>query len=71
MALKIIFVIFLLIQTSFSDDINDLLKPRLVGNNINYSILVNMEQYIENDNNLDGREIFSSLDDLSDKKMST
>ena len=28
-----------------------------------------MEQYIENDNNLDGREIFSNLDDLSDKKI--
>ena len=69
MELKIIFALILMIQTSFSDDINDLLKPRLVGNNINYSILVNMEQYIENDNNLDGREIFSSLDDLSDKKI--
>ena len=69
MAYKITLSLFLLIQISFSDNIDELLQPRLVGNNINYSILVDMEKYIESDKNLDRREIFEKVDSLSDKKI--
>ena len=54
---KIIIVIFLLIKISSSDNVDELLKPRYDGNNIYYSMIINMKGYIENDYNLDKREI--------------
>ena len=53
----IIVVIFLLIKNSSSDNVDELLKPRYDGNNIYYSMIINMKGYIENDYNLDKREI--------------
>ena len=34
-------------------------------------MLINMKKYIENDNNLDKREIYESPDDLVNKKIGT
>ena len=66
---KKIILLLLLIKISFSDDIDELLEPRYDGNNIYYSMLINMKAYIENDNNLDKREIYEDIDDLIGKKI--
>ena len=66
---KIIIVIFLLIKISSSDNVDELLKPRYDGNNIYYSMIINMKGYIENDYNLDKREIYENADDLIGKKI--
>ena len=65
----IIVVIFLLIKNSSSDNVDELLKPRYDGNNIYYSMIINMKGYIENDYNLDKREIYENADDLIGKKI--
>ena len=65
----IIIVIFLLIKISSSDNVDELLKPRYDGNNIYYSMIINMKGYIENDYNLDKREIYENADDLIGKKI--
>ena len=54
---KIILFLFFVLKISSPNEIDDLLKPRIEGNNIKYSMLINMKKYIENDNNLDKREI--------------
>ena len=34
-----------------------------------FSIVGNMKEFIENDNNLDGREIYENIDDIKNKKL--
>ena len=69
--MKLVYVLFVLfvIKISSPNDIDELLKPRYDGNNINYSMIVNMKGFIENDYNLDNREIFQKVDDLIGKKI--
>ena len=69
MKLKFILFLFFVLKISSPNDIDELLKPRVDGNNIKYSIIVNMKDYIENDNNLDNREIYEKVDDLYGKKI--
>ena len=38
---------------------------------IQYTILADMMTYLDNENNIDGRELYSSLDDLKNKKLGT
>jgi len=65
---SVLFLLFVL-KISSPNDIDELLKPRYDGNNINYSMIVNMKGYIENDYNLDKREIYEKVDDLIGKKI--
>ena len=66
---KIIFLFIFLFKISSLNEIDDLLKPRIDGNNIKYSMLINMKNYIENDGNLEKRELYESLDNLINKKI--
>ena len=38
---------------------------------IQYTILADMMTYLDNENNIDGRELYSSIEDLKDKKLGT
>ena len=66
---KIIFLLIFLLKISSLNEIDDLLKPRIEGNNIKYSMLINMRNYIENDGNIENRELYESFDNLKDKKV--
>ena len=62
-------VIILSTQFSYSENIEELLQPKCDENNMYFSIVGNMREYIEKDNNLDGREIYESIDDIIEKKL--
>ena len=50
--------LLILFGISFSQNIEHLLKPYCDGRTINYSIFVNFKEYLENENNINGNEIF-------------
>ena len=66
------FIIFLLsIQAIFPQKTSELIQPKCTNETIEYSILANMEEYLENENNIDEREFYSTIDDLKSKKVGT
>ena len=62
-------IIILSTQFSYSQNIEELIQPKCDESNMYFSIVGNMREYIENDNNLDGREIYENLDDIKTKKI--
>ena len=62
---KIIFLLIFLLKIFSLNEIDELLKPRIDGNNIKYSMLIN----IENDGNIENRELYESVDYLRNKKV--
>ena len=52
-----------------NENLDEILDPKCDGNSINYSIYANLTKYLENENNIDGRDIYNSLDDLKNKKI--
>jgi len=66
------FFIFLsLIQIIFSQNASELIQPKCSSKKIEYSIVANMKEYLEHENNIDGRELYSTIDDLKSKKVGT
>lgn len=68
---KSILLMFLLSWFNFSNsqDLEEILEPKCDGKKIEYSISVNLKEYIDNDHNIDNREIYTTLKDLKDKKI--
>ena len=66
---KSFITIFLCVQISYSQNIDELIQPKCDGKNIYYSIVGNIKDFVENDNNLDGREIYEKVDDLKGKRI--
>ena len=65
-------IIFLaLFQILNSQNIEELVKTICVRNSIKYSIFANLKEYLEFQNNIDGREMYDSLDVLKSKKLGT
>ena len=66
-----IFLLFIILSTqfSYSENIEELLQPKCDENNMYFSIVGNMREFIEKDNNLDGREIYESIDDIKTKRI--
>ena len=69
--LKKILLLVSLIKISNSQNITDLIQPKCNGSTITYSILANLSEYLENEKNIDKRELYESLDDLKTKKIGT
>ena len=69
MKFKYILSFLLFVQIIYSQNIDELIQPKCDGKNIYYSIVGNMKDYIENDNNLDNREIYRNISDLKTKKI--
>ena len=66
------FLIFLLsIQIIFSQNASELVQPKCSSKKIEYSIVANMKEYLAHENNIDGRELYSTIDDLKSKKVGT
>jgi len=68
-AYQFFLIIILSSKFSYSENIEDLIQPKCDESNMYFSIVGNMRDYIENDNNLDGREIYESIDDIEAKKI--
>ena len=67
------FLLLLLIKAqSENDPMNEtenLLKTKCEGNKITYTIKANLQEYLEFDENSDGREIYEDFDDLKSKRI--
>ena len=66
-------IIFLLLLSAIinAQNISEIVEPKCDGETIKYSIYANLSEYLENVENIDGRELYESLDDLSSKKVGT
>lgn len=62
-------VLIIILQISLIEGVDEIIQPKCDGNNIYYSIVVNMKEFLENDKNLDGREIYKTKDDLKTKRI--
>ena len=63
--------LLILFQFAITLNIDNLIEPHCDGRIINYSIFANFKEYLENVKNLDGNEIFDSLEVLKYKKLGT
>ena len=54
MKYKYFLTLLLFAHISYLQNIDELIQPKCDGKNIYYSIVGNMKDFIENDNNLDG-----------------
>ena len=61
----------LLFLISYSQNISELIQPMCSKKQIQYTILADIMTYLDNENNIDGRELYSSIEDLKDKKLGT
>ena len=52
-------------------NIEELIKPKCDYNTIKYSIFANLEEYLLFQNNIDGNEMFESLEIFQSKKLGT
>ena len=63
-------IIFLILfKFHYLKSIDDLIQPKCNGQSINYSIIADLKTYLRNDKNIDGRDIYSSISDLKNKKV--
>ena len=52
-----------------AQNISEIIEPKCDGETIKYSIYANLSEYLENENNIDGRELYNSVDSLKSKKV--
>ena len=63
-------LIFLLLTIIINtQNISEIIEPKCDGETIKYSIIANLSEYLENENNIDGREFYNSMDALKSKKV--
>jgi len=67
----LVFTILLSIKHYNSQSIGDLITPKCNSNSISYTILANLSEYLENEKNIDGREIYKNIEDLKSKRVGT
>ena len=59
------FTLFLLsIQIIFTKNVSELIQPECKNKKAEYSILVDIKEYLNNEDNIDGREFYSNIEDL-------
>ena len=62
-------IILVLLKFHYFQSIEDLIQPKCDGQSINYSIVADLKSYLRNDKNIDGRDVYSSINDLKNKKV--
>lgn len=67
--LFLITLIFSLLEVSNSQNIEEITKPKCNGKKIEYSLYAKFDEYLKNENNIDGRDIYKNLDDLKGKNI--
>ena len=66
-------MLFFFILALIISNMNSQLEPKCSLNSVNYSIVANLSEYLENEKNIDGREIYKEpvIDQLKTKKIGT
>ena len=64
-----LFLVFLSFELIISQTTDEDLEAECTEDSIDYKISINLTKYLENENNIDKRDIFSSADDLKDKPV--
>ena len=67
----LVLISLLLIKIINSQGVEELIKPICDYNTIKYSIFANLEEYLQFQNNIDGKEMFESLEIFESKKLGT
>ena len=67
----IILLLLSLIQILQAYNIEELIKPICSNNSIKYSIVAKLKEYLEFQNNIDKKEMYTSLDVFKSKKLGT
>ncbi len=63
------FVLLISYIISNCQSIDELLEPKCDGSKIEYSILGNLSEYLKYENNIDGRELYSSTNQFQNKRF--
>ena len=67
---KTLFLLLLLsLKISNSENIEELIKTKCDGKTIKYTIQANLKEYLENENNIDNKDTYNSLNDLKSKRI--
>ena len=67
----LVFIILFSIKHYNSQSIEDLIRPKCTSQSISYSILANLSEYLQYENNTDGRDLYKSIGDLKTKRVGT
>ena len=59
-------IFILSIQIIFPQTLSELIQPICTNKKVEYSILADMKEYLNNENNIDGRKFYSTIDDLKE-----
>ena len=59
-------IFILSIQVIFPQTLSELIQPICTNKKVEYSILADMKEYLNNENNIDGRKFYSTIDDLKE-----
>ena len=59
-------IFILSIQIIFPQKVSELIQPICTNKKVEYSILADMKEYLNNENNIDGRKFYSTIDDLKE-----
>ena len=65
--LQILYFLFLLPKISNSENIEEAIKTKCDGKTVKY--YANLKEYLENENNIDNRDIYTQLSDLKTKRI--
>ena len=72
--IKLCMIVFFLliscIHYVYLQNYDELIQPKCEGNNIRYSIIADLKDYLMSDNdNIDGRDLYGEVDDLKKKML--
>ena len=72
LSMALLLILFIsIIFTINAQSIEELIEPKCDDKTIKYSIFANLSEYLENEKNIDNREIFKSIEDLKTKRVGT
>ena len=67
--LTFLLLTLLSIKLIISKNVSELVAPVCKTKSIEYAIQVNLKDYLDKENNIDGREFYESIEDLKTKKV--
>ena len=63
------FLLLFLVKFTNLESIEEAIKTKCDGKTIKYSIYANLQEYLENEKNIDNKDIYSKLSDLKSKRI--
>ena len=68
--MRLFFLLIICIHNAYPQNYAELIQPQCEGNTIKYSIIADLKEYLLSDNNnIDGRDLYGTVDDLKTKNV--